>query len=80
MSRQVKSKEGEPIHEGDHVYTPFRGGRHEGDVEAIVTTQEEADREGIKNPPKVVFTSQNQKRVSHNPQTLSKVESHSEKE
>jgi hypothetical protein len=28
----IKSKEGKPIQEGDHVYTKFRGGRHEGDV------------------------------------------------
>lgn len=32
MADQVKSKEGEPINEGDHVYTKYRGGRHEGDV------------------------------------------------
>jgi len=34
MSRdgQVLSKQGEPIDEGDHVYTKIRGGRHEGDV------------------------------------------------
>lgn len=29
---QVQSKQGEPIEEGDHVYTKIRGGRHEGDV------------------------------------------------
>jgi hypothetical protein len=28
----IESKEGQPIHEGDHVYTKMRGGRHEGDV------------------------------------------------
>lgn len=53
QNEQVLSKEGQPIHEGDHVYTPIRGGRHEGDVEKIVTTKEEADAEGVKNPPKV---------------------------
>ncbi|EON62673.1 hypothetical protein W97_01897 [Coniosporium apollinis CBS 100218] len=53
MADQVKSKEGEPINEGDHVYTKYRGGRHEGDVEKIVTTKEEAEEEGVKNPPKV---------------------------
>lgn len=68
---QVVSKQGEPINEGDHVYTKIRGGRHEGDVsqprmyayvnvplkrpqvEKIVTTKDEADAEGVKNPPKV---------------------------
>lgn len=29
---KVLSKQGEPIAEGDHVYTKIRGGRHEGDV------------------------------------------------
>lgn len=29
---EVNSKQGEPIQEGDHVYTRIRGGRHEGDV------------------------------------------------
>jgi len=29
---EVRSKEGEQIHEGDRVWTRFRGGRHEGDV------------------------------------------------
>ncbi|KAK3076570.1 hypothetical protein LTS18_012654, partial [Coniosporium uncinatum] len=70
MSDQVKSKEGEPINEGDHVLTKIRGGRREGDVslspphldhsyihrrsqvDKIVTTQEDADEAGVKNPPK----------------------------
>lgn len=50
---EIRDKHGQTIHEGDHVYTPFRGGRHEGDVEKIVTTKQEADEEGVKNPPKV---------------------------
>jgi hypothetical protein len=33
---QVFSKQGDPIHEGDHVYTKIRGGRHEGNVSSIV--------------------------------------------
>jgi hypothetical protein len=33
--QEVKSKQGEPIQEGDHVYTKIRGGRHEGDVGSI---------------------------------------------
>ncbi|KAF2461520.1 hypothetical protein BDY21DRAFT_368717 [Lineolata rhizophorae] len=67
---QPSSKQGEPIEEGDHVYTRIRGGRHEGDVERIVTTQDEAEEEGVKNPPKVIFTDQKGKRVAHNPGTL----------
>ncbi|KAJ9642324.1 hypothetical protein H2199_004704 [Coniosporium tulheliwenetii] len=73
MADQVKSKEGEPINEGDHVYTKYRGGRHEGDVEKIVTTKEEAEEEGVKNPPKVLFTDQRGKAVAHNPETLNKL-------
>jgi len=53
MSDQVKDKHGEPIKEGDHVYTKIRGGRHEGNVDKIVTTEAEAKEEGVKNPPKV---------------------------
>jgi hypothetical protein len=50
---QVKDKEGEPINVGDSVWTPFRGGKHEGTVANVVTTEEEAKEEGVKNPPKV---------------------------
>jgi hypothetical protein len=32
LEEEVNSKQGEPIHIGDHVYTKIRGGRHEGDV------------------------------------------------
>lgn len=32
---EVVSKEGQPIQEGDHVYTKIRGGRHEGDVRLL---------------------------------------------
>lgn len=34
-AEQVLSKQGEPIDEGDHVYTKIRGGRHEGDVSYV---------------------------------------------
>ncbi|KAH8742492.1 hypothetical protein F5883DRAFT_656666 [Diaporthe sp. PMI_573] len=47
---QVLSKQGEPIEEGDHVYTKIRGGRHEGDVEKIVISEQEAKEENLKNP------------------------------
>ncbi|KAF1960509.1 hypothetical protein CC80DRAFT_488824 [Byssothecium circinans] len=67
---QVLSKQGEPIKEGDHVYTKIRGGRHEGDVEKIVTSEQEAKEENVKNPPKVLFTDQKGKPVAHNPGTL----------
>lgn len=53
----VKDKKGEPIKEGDHVYTPIRGGRHEGDVEKVVMDDAAAEDEGVKNPPKVSTTS-----------------------
>lgn len=55
MSDQIKDKNGQPIKEGDTVYTPFRGGKHEGEVDKIATTKEEADEEGVKNPPKVSY-------------------------
>ncbi|KAF2273226.1 uncharacterized protein EI97DRAFT_384031 [Westerdykella ornata] len=69
-SDKVLSKQGEPIEVGDHVYTKIRGGRHEGDVEKIVRTEEEAQAEGVKHPPKVLFTDQRGKHVAHNPGTL----------
>lgn len=53
MPSELKDKAGEVISEGDHVFARSRGGRHEGDVEKIVTSQEEAGKEGVKHPPKV---------------------------
>jgi hypothetical protein len=50
---ETKDKNGEPINEGDHVFARSRGGRHEGEVEKIVTSKEEAEKEGVKHPPKV---------------------------
>ncbi|KAK4235817.1 hypothetical protein C8A03DRAFT_36328 [Achaetomium macrosporum] len=70
MSSEIKDKSGEPIHEGDHVFARARGGRHEGDVEKIVTSKEEAQKEGVKHPPKVLFTDQHGHNVQHNPGTL----------
>jgi len=69
---EVHDKDGKPINVGDTVYTPFRGGKHEGEVSDIITNKEEADSTGVKNPPKVLFTDQNNKEVSHNPTTLTK--------
>ncbi|RYP73445.1 hypothetical protein DL771_003617 [Monosporascus sp. 5C6A] len=70
MSEQVRDKNGEPIKEGDHVYTRIRGGRHEGEVEKVVATEAEAKEEGVKNPPKVLFQDQHGHNVAHNPGTL----------
>lgn len=53
MTPQVTDKNSEPIREGDHVYTRVRGGRHKGNVDQIVITEEEAQEAGVKNPPKV---------------------------
>lgn len=53
MPSEVKDKNNQPIKEGDHVFARSRGGRHEGEVEKIVTSQEEAEKEGVKHPPKV---------------------------
>ena len=53
MSDKVQDKHGQTIEQGDNVYTKFRGGKHEGEVEAIATTKEEAEEFGVKNPPKV---------------------------
>ena len=40
MSGEVKSKGGAPIEEGDTVNTPYRGGKHEGEVSAMRNVQE----------------------------------------
>ncbi|OCK84694.1 hypothetical protein K432DRAFT_413832 [Lepidopterella palustris CBS 459.81] len=70
MSTQVEDKKGNSIDEGDRVFTKIRGGKREGEVEEIVTTQEEAKKENVKNPPKVVFHDQHGHKVAHNPGTL----------
>ncbi|KAL8719151.1 MAG: hypothetical protein Q9225_003813 [Loekoesia sp. 1 TL-2023] len=69
-TQQVEDKMGEPIKEGDEVWTKMRGGKHEGIVENIATSQEEAEEKGVKNPPKVLFTDQHGHNVAHNPGTL----------
>lgn len=82
----VKDKQGQPIQEGDNVWTRARGGKREGTVEKVVTSKSEADEEGVKNPPKVrfphlfgstkmltkqvLFTDQHGHHVAHNPGTL----------
>ncbi|GFF33654.1 hypothetical protein IFM46972_03971 [Aspergillus udagawae] len=72
-AERVKDKKGENINEGDHVYTRYRGGSHEGEVEKIVRDQAEADEENVANPPKVIFTDQHGHQVAHNPSTLEKI-------
>ena len=52
-SPEASDKNGQPIHKGDEVWTKIRGGKREGAVEKIVTTEEEAQKENVKNPPKV---------------------------
>lgn len=70
MPDQVKDKKGNPIHEGDTVFTKIRGGKREGQVDEIVTTKEEAKEKDVKNPPKVLFQDQHGHKVAHNPGTL----------
>ncbi|KAL2012751.1 hypothetical protein VTN00DRAFT_276 [Thermoascus crustaceus] len=50
---KVKDKNGENIQEGDFVFTKYRGGSHEGEVEKIVMDERGAREEGVANPPKV---------------------------
>ncbi|RJE18921.1 hypothetical protein PHISCL_08739 [Aspergillus sclerotialis] len=77
---RVKDKKGESIKEGDYVWTRYRGGSHEGEVEKVVMDQAGAREEGVANPPKnvfgrkVLYTDQHGHRVSHNPSTLEKIE------
>ncbi|QKX62437.1 uncharacterized protein TRUGW13939_09598 [Talaromyces rugulosus] len=69
---RIHDRKDEEIHEGDWVWTRFRGGVREGEVHKIVKDEKEARDEGVANPPKVVFTDQHGDRVAHNPTTLSK--------
>ncbi|KAL8786572.1 MAG: hypothetical protein Q9213_002709 [Squamulea squamosa] len=67
----IEDKTGEPIKEGDEVWTRIRGGKHEGkQVDEIVTSEEVAEEKGVKNPPKVLYTDQHGHNVAHNPGTL----------
>nr|KAE8441274.1 hypothetical protein EG329_005540 [Helotiales sp. DMI_Dod_QoI] len=70
MAETIKDKHGEPITEGDTVFTKIRGGKREGEVDEIVTSEEEAKKKNVKNPPKVLFEDQHGHRVAHNPGTL----------
>jgi len=74
----IKSKGGAPIEQGDTVSTPYRGGKHEGKVEQIVTSEEQAgqleDAKGAGHAPAVIFTDQNNKKVAHKPTTLTNLD------
>lgn len=52
MPGDIKDKNSEPIKEGDEVWTRFRGGKREGEVEKVVKTEAQASSENVKNPPK----------------------------
>jgi hypothetical protein len=54
----VKDKDGKPIHKGDIMSGKIRGGKHVGEVLAVVTNEKEAAQEGVKNPPKVLIKDQ----------------------
>jgi hypothetical protein len=62
-SDKIQDKDGVTIQEGDQVWTKMRGGKHEGQVEKIVTTKEDADAENVKNPPKVSGPTSSQARI-----------------
>jgi hypothetical protein len=63
--KDIIDKKGEPIEIGDEVATKIRGGKRTGVVADIVATKEEADRKGVKNPPKVLFEDQHGKYSGH---------------
>ncbi|OJJ57776.1 hypothetical protein ASPSYDRAFT_47001 [Aspergillus sydowii CBS 593.65] len=71
---KIQDKNGQPIQEGDYVFTRVRGGSHQGKVQKIVTDEEEAEQEDVKNPPKVIYSDQHGHRVAHNPGTLEKTQ------
>jgi len=76
----IKSKGGATIEEGDTVNTPYRGGKHEGKVEQIVTDEDQArnlDAKGTNHAPAVVFTDQNNKKVAHKPGTVTDLDKES---
>jgi Hypervirulence associated proteins TUDOR domain len=58
---QVHDKEGKPIKQGETVAGKIRGGKHAGEVQAVITDDKEAKEKGVKNPPKVVIEDQHGK-------------------
>jgi len=55
---QVTDKEGKPIHEGDTVAGKRRGGKQTGEVEAVASTKQEAQKKGLQGAPKVLIEDQ----------------------
>ncbi|KHN96819.1 uncharacterized protein MAM_05375 [Metarhizium album ARSEF 1941] len=53
MPQHLKDKESKTIRAGDEVWTPVRGGKHQGVVEEVFGTEQEAQKAGAKNRPKV---------------------------
>ncbi|KAI0328292.1 hypothetical protein GY45DRAFT_1326572 [Cubamyces sp. BRFM 1775] len=80
MPKGLKDEEGRVIEVGDLVETKYRGGKRQGEVEAVLENEQDAREQGsdlgvkVVNPPKVVFKDQHGHRVSHNPGTLSHVD------
>ncbi|KFA79477.1 hypothetical protein S40288_05344 [Stachybotrys chartarum IBT 40288] len=70
MHEQPQDKNAKPISEGDMVTIKSRNGDVEGEVQKIVLTVAEADREGVKNPPKIILKDQQGRLVQHNPESL----------
>ncbi|KAH7134027.1 hypothetical protein EDB81DRAFT_902793 [Dactylonectria macrodidyma] len=73
MPSEVKDKKSQTIHKGDEVWTPFRGGKRQGEVDRVVMNENEAKEADVKNPPKVLFADQHGHNVAHNPGTLENV-------
>ena len=53
----INDKDGEPIRRGDYVFMTISEeiGGHEGMVDKVVTSEEDAADEGVEDPPKVSF-------------------------
>uniref|UniRef100_D8PKV2 Hypervirulence associated protein TUDOR domain-containing protein n=1 Tax=Schizophyllum commune (strain H4-8 / FGSC 9210) TaxID=578458 RepID=D8PKV2_SCHCM len=67
---KIEDKHGEPINVGDTVAMKSHGGRQYGEVVDLLTTKEQTDEVGAKNPPKVLYDTQTGHRVWHNPGAL----------
>lgn len=62
---EVKDKEGKPIQVGDEVAGKRRGGKQTGVVKKVISTKEQAKEAGVRDPPKVLFTDQHGKEITH---------------
>lgn len=54
-SSEVVDKRGEPIRPGDGMVTEIQGHKRADIVSDVVATKEDARRQDVQNPPKVVF-------------------------